>query len=84
MQLGKKLTRGLGAGADPTKGRDAALEDEDKIRELLTGSDMVFVTAGLGGAGRQLPARSLSSVALTSCIEWPSPLGVTGHGNSAR
>jgi cell division protein FtsZ len=43
------LTRGLGAGADPEVGRQAALEDRDKIKELLSGSDMVFVTAGLGG-----------------------------------
>jgi cell division protein FtsZ len=49
MQLGRNLTRGLGAGADPEVGRQAALEDRDKIKELLGGSDMVFVTAGLGG-----------------------------------
>ena len=49
LQLGQNLTRGLGAGADPEVGRQAALEDRDKIRELLSGSDMVFVTAGLGG-----------------------------------
>jgi cell division protein FtsZ len=49
LQLGRNLTRGLGAGADPNKGRDAALEDKDKIKELLNGSDMVFITAGLGG-----------------------------------
>lgn len=49
LQLGRNLTRGLGAGADPEVGRQAALEDRDKIKELLTGSDMVFVTAGLGG-----------------------------------
>ncbi|MCF8041986.1 MAG: cell division protein FtsZ [Desulfarculaceae bacterium] len=49
LQLGHNLTRGLGAGADPEVGRQAALEDRDKIKELLTGSDMVFVTAGLGG-----------------------------------
>lgn len=49
MQLGANLTRGLGAGADPEVGRQAALEDRDKIKELLSGSDMVFVTAGLGG-----------------------------------
>ncbi|BEQ16352.1 cell division protein FtsZ [Desulfoferula mesophila] len=49
MQLGQNLTRGLGAGADPEVGRQAALEDRDKIKELLAGSDMVFVTAGLGG-----------------------------------
>lgn len=49
LQLGHNLTRGLGAGADPEVGRQAALEDRDKIKELLSGSDMVFVTAGLGG-----------------------------------
>ena len=49
LQVGKNLTRGLGAGADPEVGRQAALEDRDKIKELLAGSDMVFITAGLGG-----------------------------------
>lgn len=49
LQVGKNLTRGLGAGADPEVGRQAALEDRDKIKELLTGSDMVFITSGLGG-----------------------------------
>ena len=49
LQLGRNLTRGLGAGADPEVGRQAALEDREKVKELLTGSDMVFITAGLGG-----------------------------------
>ncbi len=49
VQLGNKLTKGLGAGADPEIGRQAALEDTEKIIQLLEGSDMVFVTAGLGG-----------------------------------
>ncbi|HWP35892.1 MAG TPA: cell division protein FtsZ, partial [Thermodesulfobacteriota bacterium] len=49
IQLGAKLTRGLGAGANPEVGRNAALEDRDHLRELLAGSDMVFITAGLGG-----------------------------------
>ena len=49
LQLGKNLTRGLGAGADPEVGRQAALEDRDKIKEMLASSDMVFVTAGMGG-----------------------------------
>ena len=47
--LGGKLTKGLGAGANPDCGRDAALEDTDRIREALHGADMVFVTAGMGG-----------------------------------
>jgi cell division protein FtsZ len=49
VQLGNEVTRGLGCGANPDKGRDAALEARDRLRELLIGADMVFVTAGLGG-----------------------------------
>ncbi len=49
LQIGKELTRGLGAGADPDIGRDATLEDRHEIQQLLTGADMVFVTAGMGG-----------------------------------
>lgn len=49
LHIGSKLTKGLGAGADPSVGREAALEDRDRIRELLEGADMVFVTAGMGG-----------------------------------
>ena len=49
LQLGAKLTKGLGAGANPEIGRQAALEDTDKIIEVLEGSDMVFITAGMGG-----------------------------------
>lgn len=49
LALGTKLTSGLGAGADPSVGRQAALEDTERIIEMLEGADMVFVTAGLGG-----------------------------------
>ncbi|MGB0997526.1 MAG: cell division protein FtsZ [Pseudomonadales bacterium] len=49
MQIGSSVTKGLGAGANPDVGRAAALEDRDRIAELLSGSDMVFVTAGMGG-----------------------------------
>src|SRR5467141_2408235 len=49
IQLGGRLTKGLGAGADPEVGRQAALEDTDKIIEVMEGADMVFVTTGLGG-----------------------------------
>lgn len=49
IQIGKQLTEGLGAGADPSKGRDAALESADEIRESLKDSHMVFITAGFGG-----------------------------------
>jgi len=49
MQLGGKLTQGLGAGSNPEVGRDAALEDPESITKILEGADMVFITAGLGG-----------------------------------
>ena len=49
VHIGQNITRGLGAGADPEKGRKAALEDVQRIKEMITGADMVFVTAGMGG-----------------------------------
>jgi len=49
LQLGGAITKGLGAGANPNVGRDAALEDRERIREVLNGADMVFITAGMGG-----------------------------------
>ena len=49
LQLGSGITKGLGAGANPEIGRQAALEDRDRIAEVLTGADMVFITAGMGG-----------------------------------
>jgi cell division protein FtsZ len=49
IQLGESITRGLGAGANPEVGKQAALEDIDKIKEVLADSDMVFITAGMGG-----------------------------------
>jgi len=49
LQLGTNITKGLGAGANPEMGRQAALEDRDRIIELISGTDMLFVTAGMGG-----------------------------------
>jgi cell division protein FtsZ len=49
LNIGSAVTRGLGAGADPERGRKAALEDHQRIKELISGADMVFVTAGMGG-----------------------------------
>jgi cell division protein FtsZ len=49
LQLGAGVTRGLGAGANPLLGKDAAMEDRDRIAESLSGADMVFITAGMGG-----------------------------------
>src|SRR5512135_2886147 len=63
IQLGVKLTQGLGAGANPEVGRKAALEDSDKIIEALEGADMVFVTAGLGGGTGTGAAPIIASLA---------------------
>jgi len=49
LQLGSTITKGLGAGADPNIGRQAAMEDRERIQEVLEGADMVFITAGMGG-----------------------------------
>ena len=49
LPIGQQITRGLGAGADPNVGRQAALEDRDRIVELIEGTDMLFITAGMGG-----------------------------------
>ena len=49
LNIGSNVTKGLGAGADPERGRKAALEDVQRIKELISGADMVFVTAGMGG-----------------------------------
>ena len=49
IQIGLSTTKGLGAGAKPQIGRDAALEDKDRLREVVEGCDMLFITAGMGG-----------------------------------
>ncbi len=64
IQLGSKLTRGLGAGADPNIGRNAALEDHEKILDVLEGSDMIFVTSGLGGGTGTGAAPVIASLAI--------------------
>ncbi|MBA3713815.1 MAG: cell division protein FtsZ [Pyrinomonadaceae bacterium] len=63
IQLGSKLTKGLGAGANPEMGRNAALEDTEKIIEALEGADMVFVTTGLGGGTGTGAAPIIASLA---------------------
>src|SRR6516162_9005140 len=63
LQLGAKLTKGLGAGANPEIGRKAALEDTDKIIEALEGADMIFITSGLGGGTGSGAAPVVASLA---------------------
>ena len=73
IQLGSSLTRGLGAGADPNIGRQAAIEDTEKIMDVLEGADMVFVTTGLGGgtgtgAAPVIAALAIEMKALTVAV----------------
>jgi len=63
IQIGRKLTKGLGAGADPNIGRQAALEDTDNIIQALSGADMIFVTTGLGGGTGTGAAPVIASLA---------------------
>ncbi len=82
IQLGSQLTRGLGAGANPNIGRDAAIEDTEKIMDVLEGSDMVFVTTGLGGgtgtgAAPVIAALAIEMGALTVAVV-TKPFGVEG------
>jgi len=63
IHIGANITRGLGAGADPEKGRKAALEDVTRIKEMIQGADMVFVTAGMGGGTGTGAAPVLAQIA---------------------
>src|SRR6202045_4764968 len=63
LAIGSKITSGLGAGSDPAVGRQAALEDTERIIEILEGADMVFVTAGLGGGTGTGAAPVIASLA---------------------
>jgi cell division protein FtsZ len=88
LQLGSKLTRGLGAGADPNIGRHAAMEDTEKIIEVLEGSDMVFVTTGLGGgtgtgAAPVIAALAMELDALTVAVV-TKPFTVEGRARMAK
>jgi cell division protein FtsZ len=63
LQIGTRITKGLGAGSDPALGRKAALEETERLLELMEGADMVFVTAGLGGGTGAGAAPVVASVA---------------------
>src|SRR5260370_35612386 len=65
VQLGAQGTKGLGAGANPEAGRQAALEDRDKILAALEGADMIFVTAGMGGGAGTAGAPIMADVPLS-------------------
>jgi len=83
LQIGCNITKGLGAGADPEVGRQAAMEDRDRILEVIEGADMLFVTAGLGGGTGTGAAPVVAQVArelgiltvavVTKPFEWEGP-----------
>lgn len=88
IQLGSELTRGLGAGADPNIGRNAALEDTEKIMDVIEGSDMIFVTTGLGGgtgtgAAPVIAALATEMGALTVAVV-TKPFAVEGKKRMAQ
>src|SRR5262249_57622280 len=62
IQIGSRLTKGLGAGADPDVGRNAALEDQEKLAETIRGADMIFLAAGLGGGTRSAASPTLPTL----------------------
>jgi cell division protein FtsZ len=92
LAIGSKITNGLGAGSDPLVGRQAALEDTEKIIDLLEGADMVFVTAGLGGGtgtgaapvvaslAKELGALTVAVVTKPFAFEGPKRKKQADHG----
>ncbi len=92
LQIGGGITKGLGAGADPEVGRDAAMEDREALRELLTGSDMVFIAAGMGGGtgtgaapivaevAREMGILTVAVVTKPFSFEGKKRMGFAAHG----
>ncbi|MDO5673128.1 MAG: cell division protein FtsZ [Actinomycetaceae bacterium] len=88
LDIGRELTRGLGAGADPTVGRKAAEDHRDEIREVLEGADMVFVTAGEGGGtgtgGSPVVAEISREIGALTVGVVTRPFGFEGRRRSAQ
>lgn len=92
LQLGANLTKGLGCGADPNVGRQAAVEDRERIAEVLQGADMVFITAGMGGGtgtgaapvvaqvARDLGILTVAVVTKPFSFEGKKRMGIAEHG----
>ena len=92
LQIGGGITKGLGAGANPEVGRDAAMEDREALRELLTGSDMVFIAAGMGGGtgtgaapivaevAREMGILTVAVVTKPFSFEGKKQMGFAAHG----
>jgi len=94
LQIGSHITKGLGAGADPEVGRQAAMEDRDRIIELIEGCDMLFITAGMGGGtgtgaapvvaqiAKELGILTVAVVTKPFTMEGGKRMGVAEHGIS--
>lgn len=92
LQIGGGITKGLGAGANPEVGRDAAMEDREALRELLTGSDVVFIAAGMGGGtgtgaapivaevAREMGILTVAVVTKPFSFEGKKRMGFAAHG----
>ncbi len=92
LQLGSNITKGLGAGTNPDIGRGAAMEDRDRIQEILEGADMVFITAGLGGGtgtgagpivaevARDMGVLTVAVVTKPFCFEGAKRMAVADNG----
>lgn len=92
LQIGGGITKGLGAGANPEVGRDAAMEDREALRELLTASDMVFIAAGMGGGtgtgaapivaevAREMGILTVAVVTKPFSFEGKKRMGFAAHG----
>jgi len=95
LQLGEKTTKGLGAGANPEIGMQAALDDQDRIREVIEGSDMLFITAGMGGGtgtgaapivaqtAREMGILTVAVVTKPFCFEGNKRMTIADAGISA-
>ena len=83
LQLGTNITKGLGAGANPEVGRQAALEDRDRIAEVIEGSDMLFITAGMGGGtgtgGAPIVAQVAKEMGILTVAVITKPFPFEGH-----
>ena len=80
LQLGSNITKGLGAGANPEVGREAALEERERIQEVLEGADMVFITAGMGGGTGTGAAPVVAEVVIIGA--WDRVVGTSSSSTS--
>ena len=88
IQIGTNITKGLGAGANPEIGREAALEDRERIQEMLEGSDMIFITAGMGGGtgtgGAPIVAQVAKEMGILTVAVVTRPFSFEGKKRSDR